>query len=247
MKIGIDAGHGVKFDRGGECYLKEEDIINSVVAELIPQLKEKGHTIIELRPLNATSTQNSLSQRSYKANSEGVDLVLSIHANAAAEKNTAYGSEVFTYKARKAAWAVKILENLEDLGFYNRNIKDGSKLHIVRNTNAACYLIEVCFFDSKSDVELYKKVGEKKIAQAISDALPTELKRCYIKTKYLSPEHEGYDGIAITEILKKYDFPGKVYLRKNEKGVWLETDWITSTQAENLKNRLGNLFFSIEN
>lgn len=55
LKIAIDFGHGVGQDRGAVGFIAEEDIINSVGTLVLAKLVTLGHTIIEVRPSNASS------------------------------------------------------------------------------------------------------------------------------------------------------------------------------------------------
>lgn len=167
MKIAIDFGHGVDFDRGAVGFIKEEEIINSVGTLVVEKLKNKGHEVIEVRPNSACNTTDSLSQRTTKANKYNVDLYVSIHANA----GKGVGSEVYTYKAKKNDKAVNVLNNIVKLGFKNRGIQDGSRLYVIRHTSMEAMLIEVCFVDNKSDVDKYKNIGAETIAEAIANGL----------------------------------------------------------------------------
>ena len=165
MKIAIDLGHGVGQDRGASSkYIAEETIIDNVGGLVINKLKALGHTVIEVRPSSATSVSNSLVQRVQKANNSKVDLYVSIHANAGGGK----GTEVYTYHGKELQQARAVLNNLCSLGFNNRGIK-GSNLFVTNHTNMTAMLIEVCFVDTQSDVELYTKLGNNKIA----DRAPT--------------------------------------------------------------------------
>ncbi|WP_243156287.1 hypothetical protein [Clostridium sp. C2-6-12] len=38
----------------------------------------------------------------------------------------------------------------------------------------------------------------------------------------------------------------KCYVRGNNKGVWIETEYLNIDKCDELKNKLGNLFYSIE-
>lgn len=167
MKIAIDFGHGVDFDRGAVGFIREEEIINSVGTLVVEKLKNKGHEVIEVRPNSACNTTDSLSQRTTKANKYNVDLYVSIHANA----GKGVGSEVYTYKAKKNDKAVNVLNNIVKLGFKNRGIQDGSRLYVIRHTSMEAMLIEVCFTDTKTDVDLYNRLGADTIAEAIANGL----------------------------------------------------------------------------
>ena len=170
MRIAIDLGHGVGQDRGASSkYITEEEIIDNVGGLVINKLKELGHTVIEVRPSQASSVSNSLVQRVQKANNSKVDLYVSIHANAGGGT----GTEVYTYHGKELQQARAVLNNLCSLGFNNRGIK-GSNLFVVNHTNAPAMLIEVCFVDTQSDVELYKSIGNNRIADSIVKGLVGE-------------------------------------------------------------------------
>ena len=166
MKIAIDLGHGVGSDRGAEGYILEETIINEVGSKVIAKLRALGHTVIETRPSSCSGLTNSLSQRCEKANNNNCDIFLSIHANAGG----GVGTEIFTYKGREVDWARRILNNVVALGFRNRGIK-GNSLYVTNHTSMTSALLEVCFVDTQSDVNLYKSIGSEKIADALVKGL----------------------------------------------------------------------------
>ena len=165
-RIGIDLGHGVGSDRGAEGYILEETIINEVGSKVIAKLRALGHTVIETRPSSCSGLTNSLSQRCEKANNNNCDIFLSIHANAGG----GVGTEIFTYKGREVDWARRILNNVVALGFRNRGVK-GNSLYVTNHTSMTSALLEVCFVDTQSDVNLYKSIGSEKIADAIVKGL----------------------------------------------------------------------------
>ena len=169
MKFGIDLGHGVGPDRGAVGKIAEETIINDVGNLVISKLKDLGHTVIELRPNSASSVQDSLQQRYSKSDYYNVDMCVSIHANAGG----GVGTEVFTYKAKEVPQAVAVLNNIVNLGFRNRGIKDGNNLAMIKRPKATSMLIEICFVDS-NDSNLYKSIGAEKIADAIVNGLTGE-------------------------------------------------------------------------
>ena len=199
MRIAIDLGHGVGTDRGASSkYIDEETIIDNVGGLVINKLKALGHTVIEVRPSSATSVSNSLVQRVQKANSNNVDLYVSIHANAGGGK----GTEVYTYQGKEVKEARNVLNNLCGLGFTNRGIK-GSNLFVINHTTATAMLIEICFIDTQSDVDLYKSVGNEKIADAIVKGLVGETSTVSninrpVEIKTNTTSHRAYD-IAILQ------------------------------------------------
>ncbi|ARC84550.1 N-acetylmuramoyl-L-alanine amidase family protein [Clostridium argentinense CDC 2741] len=164
MKIGIDYGHTLRgYDTGAVGNgLKEQDITREVGKIVTSKLRILGHTVIECAIDSANSVNESLSYRVNTANSNNADLFISIHVNAGGGQ----GTEIYTYNNDIFTEAQKTLNNIAALGFNNRGIKDGSNLYVIRNTKAKAMLIELFFIDS-IDVELYKKVGAERLANAI--------------------------------------------------------------------------------
>lgn len=243
MKYGIDLGHGVNPDRGAVGNIAEEKIINEVGSRVINKLKSLGHSVIELRPSSASSVSNSLWQRYSKANNNNVDMCVSIHANSGGGQ----GTEVFTYKGKEVKEAKEVLNKIVSLGFRNRGIKDGSSFAMIRNTSATSILVEICFVDS-SDSSLYNQIGTEKIANAIVEGLTgqsTDTNKYYVVTNYLKAAYEGYDGVEIKSILDSYFSDIKCYIRSNDKGIWIETQYLSRARCEELKKSLGSLFYEI--
>ena len=204
MRIAIDLGHGVGTDRGASSkYIDEETIIDNVGGLIINKLKALGHTVIEVRPQQATSVSNSLVQRVQKANNNNADLYVSIHANAGGGK----GTEVYTYQGKEVKEARNVLNNLCSLGFTNRGIK-GSNLFVINHTTATAMLIEICFIDTQSDVDLYKSVGNEKIADSIVRGLvgtTTTISNISrpVEIKTNTTSHRAYDIAILQQELNK--------------------------------------------
>ena len=249
MKFGIDLGHGIGQDRGAVGKIAEETIINAVGSLVISKLKELGHSVVELRPVSATSVSDSLEQRYNKADYYNVDMVVSIHANAGGGK----GTEVFTYKAKEVTQARAVLNNLVALGFSNRGIKDGSGLAMVKRPKATAMLIEVCFVDTQLDVDLYNSLGAEKIANAIVNGLTGqsiaiyEKEEGYVVTTYLPNGYRGdgsFTGVDI-QYVQEYFKGINIYMRGDSKGIWIETQVLPIEQCNKLKETLGSWFYTI--
>ncbi|WP_244835113.1 N-acetylmuramoyl-L-alanine amidase [Clostridium sp. BJN0001] len=243
MKFGIDLGHGVDGDRGAVGRIPEENIIDEIGKILIKNLKQAGHTVVELRPDRAKNVPDSLMMRYNKANYYNVDMCISIHANIGGGR----GTEIYTYNGNEFLEAKNVLDNLISLGFKNRGIKDGSHLAMIRRTKSKSMLIEICFLDS-DDVDIYKNAGSKKISDAILNGITNskaEKKRCFVVTNYLKSSYEGYDGVEINKVMN-YFKNIRCYLRFNQKGIWIETQYLKEDECEKLKEKLGNLFYEIK-
>lgn len=168
MKIAVNAGHtrsGAGFGAVG-C-LTESIETRNVVAALIPLLKKKGHTVVNATVDKATTQASYLQKTVSMANQSKADLFVSIHFNAGGGT----GCESYTYKGTKHKQAANINAQLHKLGFRNRGIKNGRNFYVVRETTMKAILVEVCFVDNCKDVQLYKRVGAAKIAQAIADGI----------------------------------------------------------------------------
>lgn len=166
--LGIDFGHGCSYDGGAVSNLiTEEQIINEVGASVVSKLQTLGYSIIQLRPSSASSTGEALRLRYTKANDNGVERCISIHANCGG----GYGTEVFTYNGQDRGGAGNVLNELVSLGFTNRGIKSGNHLAMIKRPSMTAMLIEICFIDSEKDVNLYKTLGVDRIASAIVKGL----------------------------------------------------------------------------
>lgn len=169
MIIGVNCGHTVSGQPGcGTVSLIDESVeTRNVGRALMNLLREAGHIVYDCTNDYAPSTSSNLAQIVDMANAHPLDLFISIHFNAGGGK----GVEVYTYGGESFTEATNTCEKLEKFGFRNRGIKDGSHLAVIRRTNAKAMLVEVCFTDTKTDVELYRQIGPLKLAMSICGAI----------------------------------------------------------------------------
>ena len=169
MRIGINCGHTVSGQPGcGAVGIIDESVETRKVGLKLEQiLSDMGHAVYDCTNDYANSTSANLSEIVRKANAQPLDLFVSIHFNAGGGK----GTEVFTYGGKRHAEAVAVCDKLHALGFVNRGVKDGSNLYVIRHTDAKAMLIEVCFVDTATDVDLYHKLGAQRVAAAIAEAI----------------------------------------------------------------------------
>lgn len=171
MTIGVNCGHTISgAGYGAVGLIKESEHTRLVGRPLMDKFKESGVKVIDCTVDTADTQYAYLKQSVDIANEQNLDLFLSIHFNASAA-HTGNGVEAYTYGGAKHEEAVKICQNIADLGFSNRGVKDGSGLYVVKNTKTKAILVEVCFCDNKSDASTYLALGEEKIAQAICNAI----------------------------------------------------------------------------
>ena len=178
MKFNISAGHGPdgKVACGAVGLIKESTEARVVKDKVIQYLRKAGHTAYDCTVNDGTSQNDVLTKIVKKCNSRQVDLDVSIHFNAGANDKKGNGKstgvEVLVYSKNSKAYdeATRICSKLSAIGFKNRGVKVNDDLYVLRKTNAAALLIEVCFVDDKDDVDIYKKNVDN-IAKAIAEAL----------------------------------------------------------------------------
>lgn len=169
MVVGVNCGHTLSgtVGSGAVGYINESDETRNVGYLLMDYLRQKGVTVVDCTNDYASTVSEDLSKIVAKANAQPLDLFVSVHFNSGGGR----GTEVYTYNGERLLQAELVCENMAELGFVNRGIKDGSNLYVIRRSNARSMLIEVCFVDTRTDVDLYKSVGAEKIAQAIGAAI----------------------------------------------------------------------------
>lgn len=224
MKIGIDLGHGCNYDGGAVGIIKEEEIINTVGNKVISKLRTLGHTVIECRPSVTSSTRDSLNKRCANANNNNVELFVSIHANAGG----GVGTEIYTYNAKQHSYAVNVLNNICSLGFRNRGIKSGNNLAVINGTSMEAMLIEICFVDTQSDVDLYRNNIEN-IADAIVKGLVGTTTTTQSTTSHVQSNNTSTVNLHLRDLQSAYnhDYRQNIYV-----------DGIRGQQVENMLNRL---------
>lgn len=172
MKVCIDAGHGlpdVGATRGNKT---EAEAVLSISMIASAFLRSKGVEVKETRP---TMEFVSLERRCKISNDWGADCFVSIHLNASTDKSPE-GVEVFKYQpssSKTESLARNTLEKLaEATGAKNRGIKDGSKLFVLKHTNAPAVLVECGFISNDRERELlFTPAYQVKIAVAISEGI----------------------------------------------------------------------------
>jgi N-acetylmuramoyl-L-alanine amidase len=153
MKFGIDMGHNCPpHDIGASGVRQEDVVIKEVGTRLIAKLAAAGHSVINCTPTSAVSVNDSLRKRANKANSNNVDIFVSIHFNAFNTK--AMGAEVYGISQTSQAIAKSVLTEIVKLGFKNRGVKN-TRFSVLVNTSMPAILIECCFVESQADMALF--------------------------------------------------------------------------------------------
>ncbi|NFT08352.1 LysM peptidoglycan-binding domain-containing protein [Clostridium botulinum] len=159
--LAIDIGHNVNFDSGAVGIRKEDELNKLVGDALINKFKSTNVNVINCTPYNAVSLHDSLNQRIVVANKGKADFFISIHHNSGGGR----GSEALCLTggiAEKVGNSV--LNELSNIGFYNRGVKDRRDLFVINQTIMPALLIECTFCDSASDMNGY---NPESVANAI--------------------------------------------------------------------------------
>lgn len=250
MKIGLRAGHSDNCT-GAVGIVNEHEEMKKYFVAIKAVLEQYGHTVIDCNSNGATANAE-LSEGEAKANNANVDLFVSLHMNAS--NGQGHGVEALVSSANSGAYnyALNLCNNFSALGFTNRGVKFEA-LYEMRNIKAPNIIFELCFCDSQTDIDIYNKYSWEQLAYRFCNAIDsnisiepvTETKR-YVVTNYLPPESGHYDGVNINNVLKYFNGI-TCYVRGNNKGIWIETQYLDMSKCNELKRTLGSWFYSIEN
>lgn len=246
MIIAFDKGHTLRGVGTGAVGIKSETGLNRPLGDrIINKLRQLGHTVIDC---TVDEGINSLSQICANANRQSVDLFVSLHFNCGGGQ----GVEVLTYDSKSIVantFAKKICDEISKLGFKNRGVKFRPDLHVLNSTKAEALIIEVAFIDSEYDMNLY---NEDKVANAIVYAITGQTtiiqdnkpKKYWVVTNYIP---KGEYGFPVKKLINDYfkDIP-EVYINNNSTGSWIETCYLPKEKCEELKIRIGDLFWEVK-
>jgi peptidoglycan hydrolase-like protein with peptidoglycan-binding domain len=183
MKVVISSGHG-KYIRGAEgpepWGLDEVDEARRVVDNAADIMEDLGVKVTVFHDDVSDDQDENLKRIVDFHNNQGAhDLDVSVHFNSAdfngegSWTSKPVGTEVFYESNAGKEWAEKIVDAMADSsGLINRGAKDGS-LYFLSNTAETAVLIEVCFVNSKGDIEIYHEKFDQ-ICQAIATTIAGE-------------------------------------------------------------------------
>lgn len=186
MRFGIDIGHNCPGDIGVEGIEYEDYLTLDVGKRVMSKLKDLGHQVIDCKPSKSISVVDSLRKRCAKANESKIDIFVSIHFNDF--NGFANGTEIFAISDTGKKIAKSVLDEIIKMGFFNRGVKNGSHLFVLKNTNMPAILIECCFIDSEKDMKLF---NSEAMANAIVRGLTGKLtsgKNIYVPDELLNPD-----------------------------------------------------------
>lgn len=182
----IDAGHGGSdpgampkgedgaYIQSGGKEVQEKDITLSIALKVRDALAASG---VNVQMTRDTDTFLELAEIGEIANQADADLFVSIHCNSY-EASGPNGVEILTYSTEgKDAYGItsdQIAQNILEeyvpaTGFYNRGIKDGSWLAVLKRTNMPGVLVETGFLTNPDNLAALLDDGmQNTMAQAIA-------------------------------------------------------------------------------
>jgi N-acetylmuramoyl-L-alanine amidase len=223
MKIAISSGHG-KHVRGAEGYIDEVEQARRVVEHVADVLHEAGVAVTTFHDDTSNTQDENLETIVDWHNSQDRDYDVSVHFNAYQETSDPMGTEVL-YLTQKdlAVQMASIISQNGDL--INRGAKARSDLYFLNKTDMPSILIEVCFVDSKADVDAYQ-LNFPMICAGIANVFvmkPTQSVRVLFSAKgkcswFGGPQDEGVDEDEGLAFIYDYDEAPHLFLREQPPG-----------------------------
>lgn len=177
----VHAGHNPagKVACGAVGLLDESKEDRLVAFELINYLRKAGQTVRDCTCNNGTSQNDVLKKIVDKCNEVTAAYDISIHLNSGRKDNKGDGVQGgFEVHVRdtndgKKEIAERAIANMKALGFriHSTGIVIRKDLYVLNHTKAPALLFEICFVDDKDDYGQYQKVGYKRIARALAEAI----------------------------------------------------------------------------
>lgn len=252
MKIGLRAGHSDNCE-GAVGIVNEHEQMKKYYAAIKAVFEQYGHTVIDCNS-NANNANAELSEGVNKANSNNVDLFISLHMNC--YNSQAHGTEVLVSSQNSKAYnyAKRLVNNFAELGFYNRGVKF-ERLFEMNYCEATNIISEICFCDNQNDIDIYNKYSWNQLAYTFCNAIDSNIPKTasekttgYVITNYLPNGFKGdnsFIGVDLQYVLS-YFKNIKCYIRGDSKGVWIETQILSMSKCLELKNILGSWFYNIK-
>lgn len=162
--IVIDAGHGGMDAGASHNGVYEKDLVLNIAKQIKANSEKAGKYEVILT--REDDSYPSLSDRTNKINEINPEMVISLHVNKSAEKNTEKsGQEIFIQKNEESKCLAERLS--QKLGF--SSIKEGN-LHLLRVSKAPTMVVEIgSISNTKERVYISSEKGQQEIAVKISE------------------------------------------------------------------------------
>lgn len=167
-KIVISAGHA-KNVPGAEGYIKEFDETSRVTTRVAQLLEAAGVTFYSFIDTVSKTQNENLKRIVGFHNAKVRDLDVSIHFNSYEQTDAPMGTECLYVTQEELAKEVAA-EISQTAGLKNRGAKERTDLYFLNHTEEPAIIIEVCFVDSRRDVDLYEAHFEE-ICSAIAEMI----------------------------------------------------------------------------
>ncbi len=188
-KFVISSGHS-KYVLGACSYIDEVTEARKIVGKVAEYLKDLGCDVYEFHDNISKNPRDNINTIVSYHNGKNRDLDISIHLNAASKTNNPRGVEVLYVSDSGKAIAEKVVAAISKAsGLKNRGAKKRTNLGFLNGTSKTAILIEVCFVDSKADVEIYKRKFTE-ICAAISESVSGKEIKNKTVNKQSTPEKE---------------------------------------------------------
>ena len=225
MRIAISSGHG-KHVQGADEYMNEVEQARRVVEHVAEELEAAGVECFVFHDNSSTTQDENLQAIVAFHNSQNRDYDVSVHFNAYKPTSAPMGTEVcyLTEKdlAEQVAGAISKNGDLP-----NRGAKVRSDLYFLNKTDCPAILIEVCFVDSKADVDNYQ-LNFAMICAGIADVFILEGKQAPSTGVLFSakgkcswfggPQDEGVDEDEGLAFIYDYDSAPHLFLKEQPTG-----------------------------
>jgi len=165
MKIGHRGGHNEQA-QGANGFVNEVVVDRLIDAAVDKYLKIDGNSTVNCTPGRCESRVD-LAYGVDKANNAKVDIFDSNHVNAGG----GFGCEVCYVSTKGKVIAERVCARIVALGFNDRGVKERTGLYELNNADAPAIIVEPFFLDTKSDVDIYNRVGADRIGKAIAEGL----------------------------------------------------------------------------
>lgn len=248
MIIGLRGGHSSNCI-GAVGIVNEYEQMQKFYGVVAALLKSKGHTVIDCNS-NGSTASAELSEGAAAANNANVDIFISLHMNASNGQGHGVEALVSSENSKACPAAQRLCDNFAALGFTNRGVKYES-LYEMNHIQAPNIIFEMCFCDSSTDIEIYNNYSWDQLALTFCKSIDSNITgesntlNNYVVTGYLPAAYDGYDGVDIKYILSYFN-DVKTYVRGNDKGVWIETEYLPMNKCQELKSTPGSWFYEIK-
>ena len=178
MKICINAGHAPNGnpDPGavGATGLRESDVAHDIMQLTIYYLQQVGYETIQVQ-------DDDLQNICDTSNTFGSDLFVSIHCNAA-ENRDIQGSETFCMSEfPEGGTLARCIQSqiISCMSTIDRGVKGGSGLYVIKHTDCPAVLVETAFISNNEDEALLaSQQGKENFARSIALGITDYVENC---------------------------------------------------------------------